>query len=267
MLLIMRNSIRVVLLGCVLLPPAAWAQSPCAIQASDTATNETNYSTSCVAIDQDTTANVTQQVDTFQVELKARMQGGSYLFDQTYNVAFTDPTVQAAVTQAKSLLTGAGAVSFTGPTQLSSSQSTSSATVTGPYVVTSTDPSVLITEYVGPITLSIGDHGTCQGYTPGAGPEDGPLLTGCSLSANAFTLLTGQVDFDTLIRSDVYQTQTVTTTNTTLTSQVYEIDGAPAPATPAPPPLLMALMGIAAAGLYAVSKRLRRGCAGSERAS
>jgi hypothetical protein len=72
------------------------------------------------------TSSITQQVNTFQTELKARMQAGAYLFDQTYSVAFTDPPIAAAVTQAKNVLTGAGAVSFSGPTQLSSNQSTTS---------------------------------------------------------------------------------------------------------------------------------------------
>jgi len=116
-----------------------------------------------------------------------------------------------------------------------------------------------VTEYVGPATVHIGDNGICQSYSP--------TLTGCSSAFNLFTLQPGQMDFDALTVSPYTISKTATTTNTTLTSQVYEIDGAPAPATPAPPPLLMALMGIAAAGLYAVSKRLRRGCAGSERAS
>ena len=56
--------------------------------------------------------------------------------------------------------------------------------------------------------------------------------------------------------------QTVTTTNTTLTSQVYEIDGfaagvTPTPVTPAPPALFLMLTGIAAAGLFAAFRRRR----------
>ena len=81
-----RVAAMTVLSGCLLLAPATWAQA--------------------------NTTGVTQQANTFLAKLKARMQGGStYLFDQTYSVAFTDPTVQAAVTQARNLLTGAGAVS------------------------------------------------------------------------------------------------------------------------------------------------------------
>ena len=75
--------------GWLLFAPAAWA-----------ATNTTTYTTSTRTTNHYTTANVTQQVNTFLVELKARMQGGAYLFDQTYNVAFSDPTVQAALEDA-----------------------------------------------------------------------------------------------------------------------------------------------------------------------
>jgi hypothetical protein len=54
------------------------------------------------------------------VELKARMQSGSYVFDQTYSAAPSSPTVQVAITQAENVLTSHGAVSFTGPMPLSS---------------------------------------------------------------------------------------------------------------------------------------------------
>jgi hypothetical protein len=235
--------------ACLLLAPAARA-----------ATNNTNFTFSQAEIDTYNTTSVTQQVNTFQVELKARMQGGSYLFDQTYNVAFSDPTVQAAVTQAKNLLTSAGAVSFIGPTQLSSNQSTTSSTNTVQTGKVAGTVSTGVTEYVGPVTIYIGNQGICQSYTPGAGTEGGPLLTGCSGGTpTSFTLLAGQIDFDTLTITPVTIYQTKTTTNTTLTSQVYELDGvaagSPPPSTPAPPSLWLALVAIAAACLYAIRRR------------
>ena len=219
------------------------------------------------------TTTVTQQVNTYQVELKARMQGSStYLFDQTYSVAFTDPTLQAAVTQAESLLAGAGAVSFTGPTQLSSTQSTSSATNTVQTGKVAGQAYETVTEYVGPQTIPQGvsqpaswaSFGVCQGYTPGSAT---PVLslTGCSLSSTPLTLKAGAVDFDSLMVSYYTIDQTATTTNTTLTTQVYEIDGLAAgqldsaPATPVPPSLMLGLIGIAACGLFAFRKRILRG--------
>jgi hypothetical protein len=56
----------------------------------------------------------------------------------------------------------------------------------------------------------------------------------------------GQQDIDTLTVSPYTITQTATTTNTTLTSQVYELDGVPAaspPPTPVPPSLWLAITG------------------------
>jgi hypothetical protein len=71
----------------LLLAPAAWAQRPA------TSGGGTAFSTSTAEVDTINTTKVTQQVNTFQTEIKARMQGGAYLFDQTYSVAFTDPSI------------------------------------------------------------------------------------------------------------------------------------------------------------------------------
>jgi hypothetical protein len=265
-----------ILIGSLLLAPAAWGQSI----VCEGADNTTCYSENLAEIDTYQTTSVTQQVNTYQVELKARMQGGStYLFDQTYSVAFTDPTVQAAVTQARNLLTGAGAVSSTGPTQLSSSQSTSSATSTVQTGRVAGQVYSTVTEYIGPVTIPQGaggsstgwaSFGVCQSYTPGAGTEGGPLLTGCSLSGTPLTRLAGQVDFDSLLVSYYTIDQTATTTNTTLTTQVYELDGLAAGQianTPVPPSLLLALIGIAASGLFVFRQRMQRGRGNPGRAS
>jgi hypothetical protein len=72
----------------------------------------------------------------------------------------------------------------------------------------------------------------------------------------------GQTNYNTNTntQSDIFQT--VTTTSTYLTSQTYELVGTPAtapPATPAPPSFWLALTGGAAAGVSALTKRLRIG--------
>jgi len=218
--------------ACLLLTPAAWAQC------GSTAINNTNYTTSTRTINHITTANVTQEASTFLVELKARMQGGAYLSDQTYNVAFADPAVQAAVTQAKSLLTSAGAVSFTGPTQLSNT----------------------------PVHQQRHEHRSERYRNQCLGRHEqlhrAPDHHDRRQPEPVFYLARGPGRYRHGDHFDVYITQTVTTTNTTLTSQVYELDGVPAripPATPAPPSLLLALTGIAASGLYALRRRRRRG--------
>ena len=106
-----------------------------------------------------------QSVNQFSTELIAQMAGGPVLFDQTFNAAYSDPTVQAAVAQAAGVLTGAGATSITGPTETSSSQTLvngSSVTVTN----STTDNIILqVATWVGPQTVLIGNFGVVQGYT------------------------------------------------------------------------------------------------------
>jgi hypothetical protein len=68
--------------------PAGWGA---------TCGSTTCLTTSTAEIDTINTTNVTQRVDTYSVELKARLQNGAFLFDQTYNVAFTDPLVLAGI--------------------------------------------------------------------------------------------------------------------------------------------------------------------------
>jgi uncharacterized protein (TIGR03437 family) len=198
--------------GCLMLAPAAWGQgSP----PTDT--------DSVAEVDTYNTTNVTQQANTYQVELKARMQGGAYLFDQTYNVAFTDPSIAAAIAQAKNVLTNAGAVSFTGPTQLSSNQSLVSSVIntvqTGSQL---TNTLVQTTAYLGPQTISILQHGICPSLAVAERAASG---NGCSLPGTPFAIAAGGEDIDTLEINLVAISQTTTTTNTYLTAQVYEIDG------------------------------------------
>jgi hypothetical protein len=207
------------------------------------------------------TTNATQTVNTYSVELKARMQGGAYLFDQTYTVAFTDPSFVAHITQAKSVLTNAGAVSFTGPTQLSSAQTLVSSVVnTVQTGSTSTQVIVGADVFIGPAILTVGTRGVCQGYTLDA--NNHATLSGCTLPGSLFGLFPGDQDIDTTGVNLTTNSQTATTTNTTLTSQVYEIDGfvagASPLATPAPPSLILGFLGLAGLGVYAARSRLRR---------
>ena len=219
----------------------------------------TNWTVSTAEIDAYNTTNVTQQANTYKVELKARMLGGAYLYDQTFNVPYTDPSIQTAITQAKSVLTQAGALYFAGPTQLSSTQSTSAATNT---VQTgqATQAYVGVLERVGPQVVAIGSLGICQtASVPPASTSTSfyPVLTGCT-GGEQVSLPPGVIDFHALTSSFVTIAQTVTTTNTTLTSQVYELDGSP---TPISVPTLSQWALFLLAGLLAVAGAflLRRG--------
>ena len=247
----MRQRAWTALAGSLLLAPAAWA-------ATSTTVNTTSESS--FSIDTFNTAHVTDQVNTFQTELKARMQGGAYLFDQTYSAALSSPTVQAAITQAKNVLTSHGAVSFTGPTLLSSNQSTTTTINTVQNGMTDGTPAVIVHTFIGPITITVGNFGTCTAYTD-SGPQGRPVPTGCTGGTTTpLTVVFGGENIDTFVIQPVTVNQTVTTTHTTLTSQVYEIDGftTPPPATPAPPSLILMLVGLAAAGLFAARHRLRQ---------
>jgi hypothetical protein len=232
--------------------------------------NSTSQSTA--EIDTLGTTSVTQQVNTYQVELKARMQGGAYLFDQTYNVAFTDPTFAAHITQAKSVLTGAGAVTFSGPTQLSGTQSLVSSvtnTVQNGSQLTGTQSGSYqyVAPTTGPLTIYTGNRGICQSYA--FPPNAPPQLTGCSLPGTPLTfgpsiisvvntVIPAYTNF-TLTVNLVTIGQIATTTNTYLISQVYEIDGYPAgvtpPTTPAPASLVLTLLGLAGCAFYLARQR------------
>jgi uncharacterized protein (TIGR03437 family) len=180
--------------------------------------------TSSAEVDTINTTNATQTVNTYSVELKARMQGGGYLFDQTYNVAFADPSIKAAITQAKNLLANSGAVSFTGPTELSSVQSLVSSATSIVQAGTQPAPQLVYGAHVfiGPQIIPIGDRGVCQSYTLDS--NNYATLTGCA-GGSLLALISGAQEIDTLILELVTINQTATTTNTYLTTQVYEIDG------------------------------------------
>jgi hypothetical protein len=210
---------------------------------------------------------VNQSVNQFSTELIAQMAGGPVLFDQTFNVAYSDPTVQAVVAQAAGVLTGAGATSITGPTQTSYSQTlvnSSSVTVTN-----STTDNIIwqVTTWIGPGTVLVGNFGIVQGYTllplyssGGWGPfsADPPVVvqgtdpisppgnnaiipTGGN--PTALTLLAGQEDINILAFSFVDIDQTTTNTDTYLTTTVYDMVGSVVPEPSSA--LLLGLGGIA----------------------
>ena len=67
--------------------------------------------------------SLTQEIDTYSLELRARMQSGGLLFDQFFNFPIGNAAVQTGITQAQGVLAGAGAVAFLGPALLSNVQS------------------------------------------------------------------------------------------------------------------------------------------------
>ncbi len=238
-------------------------------QVGGTATSTLNITTSSAELDTINTTTVNQSANQFSTELIAQMAGGPVLFDQTFNVAYSDPTVQAAVAQAAGVLTGARATSITGPTQTSYSQTlvnSSSVTVTN-----STTDNIIFQEttWFGPVTvLADGNFGVVQGYTllpASTGPTgllaaDPPVVlqgtdpisppgnnaiipTGGN--PTSFILSTGQQDVNILVFSFVDIDQTTTNTDTYLTTTVYDMVGSVVPVPEPSSALVLGLGGIA----------------------
>jgi hypothetical protein len=200
--------------------------------------NTTTYTTSTKNIYETTDQSVTERVDTYSIELKALMQGGSTIYDQTFTVAFSDPTVQAAVLSASNALTLQGAVSIEGPTLMEDLTAlANSVSVTGDPITTNTDVSYDTSLYIGPQTIMVGDN-----------------------QYLAFDIPAGAMDFDTLITTTIYQTITTTTTNTYLTTRLYELIGIPGTPTPAPvpEPATMTLLGAGLLGLAGFRKKFKK---------
>jgi hypothetical protein len=182
---------------------------------------------------------VTQQVNQYSTMLKAILNGSQTVFQQTYAVAFSDPTVQAAVSTADAILAGDGA-SPSAPAQTSTSTVLQSTQVSnGPIVqsTTATGNSTVTDTYTfGPATIMVGDN-----------------------QSDTFTVLSGQEDVNVNTDTEYYAYQNVTTTNTYLTTQTYTISGTAAAvsATPAPASWLLMLTGLAVAGLLTWLRRLK----------
>ncbi len=221
----------------------------------------TFFTVSTAEVDTIIDTPVTQQVNTFSTELTAEMQGGPVLYDQTFPVPFADPIFQSAIGTAESVLTGAGAVSFLGPTLLSSTNTLSSTTKTVQTGSMLTDYLVSTTVYVGPLTINIGvgasqdgaiagDYGVCQSYSVAA---NGALLpTGCTIGTTPFTLAPGDSDYDTIELSLVDIFTTTTTTNTDLLTQDYNLVGVPLAA---PEPSTWTLLGAGLLGFGCIFRQ------------
>jgi hypothetical protein len=235
--------IRILLISLIIaaLPAVAFADDfgtsiQCEGTICHTGTAATEYTLSTKNIYDTSYASASQQVDTFSTEIIGLMQGGSILYDQTFNAAFTDAQVQAYIAQVEGSLTGSGASLIIGPTLLSDSTSlVSSIDSIGTPVVTSTDVSFPTTTYVGPQTINFNDN---QSWT--------------------LDIAAGYIVFDTLVTSIIHQTITTTTTDTYLTTDVYELVGVPSATNSVPEPTTMLLLGLGLIGLAGARRKIKK---------
>jgi hypothetical protein len=144
------------------------------------------------------------------VTIEAVLNGSEILYDQTFALPFSDPTVQAAVAQADADLAAAGATR--GAPILESSTLTNlaptvSTVQTGSFVSTG---NVTSTTTFGPGVIG-----------PGVAVGDGPR--------GDFPILPGQLDINIVTNFQTTVDQTVTTTPVTLLNQEYMISGSNVP--------------------------------------
>jgi hypothetical protein len=160
-------------------------------------TNSTTYS--YVAVD----TPVSQRVDQYSTTLTAILNGSQTVFQQTYALPFSDPAVQAAVSQADAILVADKAspkapVLTSNPTPTQGSQL--SYVLTG--VGASGNVSVTSTDTFGPAAITVGDNQT-----------------------DVFIVLAGQLDINVNTSEEYNVARNAVTTTTYLTTQAYEIDG------------------------------------------
>ena len=103
----------------------------------------------------------------------------------------------------------------------------------------------------GPATILVDNLGLCQGLVSGA---YGVLPTGCSGQGLPFVVLAGQTDLN-INGDEVFDiNQVTTTTNTTLTSQTYNLDGVGS-ASPVPEPASICLLGTGLLTMVGAARR------------
>ena len=166
---------------------------------------------------------VTAAVDNYSTTLVLLLNGAQF-YSRTFPNAYADPTVAAAVTAAEGVLSGDGA-SFGSPVQTANtSVLQGSTTVTSPTAVDTN------------IATGVATVTTAVTFGPAI------ILVGENQS-QTFTILAGQEDINVNTDVQYYADVYVTTTNTYLVSQTYQISGVTGGAAAVPTPATLAFPG------------------------
>ena len=185
--------------------------------------NGTQVGFSYAEYDTNISTTVNQQANVYSTELVAKLPNGAVVYDQTFSLPYSNSTVQAAITTAAGNLAGAGAASYTGPTQASLLQATNNVSVT---ITNSSTNQISATKlFVGPVTFLDGNFGQIQSYTFDSTITNFVLPAGWNGSPLAETLNYGAVDIVTSYLNIVTNLTTTTNTVTYTNSSVYVMTG------------------------------------------
>lgn len=161
----------------------------------------------------------------YQTRVTAHLGANPYLYDQTFSVPFSDPSMQAAIATATSTLRRAGAVAIQGPTLLSSQTSSFTTTDFRDEILRS-DKTVTTNRYVGPLCIGVGDRDSgpsvpCPPVACGTYPSAGSS----PCFGTPFPIAAGDEVLDTLTHIEIFVNRFVTERDTFLTQEHYDLAG------------------------------------------
>ena len=171
----------------------------------------------------------TERVDTFLTRITARINGGVTVYDQSFNVAFGQPAVTAAIAAAQAALNAAVEPDPTivGPTLISSTElliDTDTDLVS--QLLNHIETSVTTTTTFGPATILVGEDQSVP-----------------------FIVDAGTLNINTNTHTQSFFDRLFLTTDTYLTSQTYELVGYPQQVAAVPEPGTLGLIGLGLAGM------------------
>jgi hypothetical protein len=197
------------LVGCLGLATGLFLAAPAHAGIFGATTYTTDYYKTTTFQDTDSS----QTVNDYQVTIEAILGGNNTVYDQTFDVPFTDATVQSGVLAAQAALLGQGAGAITGPTLTSNvtamENSSTNTVVTGSHVAVSSSQNI-VTHYTAPAEVTLHELAHPGDITdPLVTKLFGPILGGQDIN-------TSMAIVDTIDRN-------VITTDTFLTTQVYTL--------------------------------------------